>query len=320
MGITNFLADLNPDSSPNRIGVYNPWGQYADVTPTMKPELAAEIAELVEAGKNPQEVERVHNSKSLRASDLGRVLGHLTALDSSVTAFPSIARATSSFRRDPATTIVATITTSSDLDQPMKELITYLSGFQVHPLRSVIHTDHHHLGSYSFRKGNGMFWIRGNLFVRLEQFSDLGAEPAFDIELATRLDTYLAEEEPELQPPPRFDLIRRPVPDTVMSGKTVQVGLHTQLSDLVTAKSTSDDANILVPGGPPDENGLFTFYARSPGTTRGHIIGAAQDTLLPASTSFEITVIENPQLHFPPIKAPTGRSPVAPPWPKKRIV
>lgn len=310
--------DLSPDSSLTRIGVYNPWGQYVNVVPTMKPELAAEIAQLVEAGKSPHEVERVHNSKSLRPSELSRVLGHPIGPKSSVTAFPGVVRAVASFQRSTNTTIVATITASSDLNHPMNELITYLAGFQMHPLSSVVRTDHHHLGAYSFRKENGMFWIRGNMFIRLEQFSDHDAESTFDTDLAISLDAYLAEQ-PDSSIPPGSDLIRRPFPDTVMSCKTIKVGLYTRLRDLATAKSTSDDANIIVPGGPPDENGLFSFHARLPGTTTCHIIAAAQDTFFPESTSFEITVIPDSEFRDPgPTKPSRGIVPITPPWPGKK--
>jgi hypothetical protein len=287
----------------------------------MSADLVAEINALVERGKTPHAPAPAFNTANLAAPALGRALtpsDDLVLVATTTTVSPGTARTTSSFRRD-GTTIVVTIDVFDDLHQPMRILITDLAGFQAHRLASVITTGPPHLGAYSFRTRNSAFWLRGNLSVRIDQFSDQAIEPPFDLSLATSLDTHLSSglSEPHL---PSIELDPRTIPQMVRSGDTIRIALNTNLESFAAATSVSENADVVVPRGPPNEHGHFEFYPRAPGTAKVLIVAAAQGSLRPIVNSFEVTV-ENVAAHHPPLPiatvtgAPPADLPAPPAWP-----
>jgi hypothetical protein len=314
-----FFSASNPDTTLTRIGVYNPWGKFVSITAMLSTDLADEITALIDRGKAPTAVVPAFNAADLDAQTLSRVLGtDLTVSSTTTTVFQGSAQTTSSFRRDDKT-IVVSIDVFDGFEEPMDALISHISGFQARPLDSVIDPVEPHLGAYSFRTRNGAFWLRGNMFIRVDHFSDQPViEQPFDISLASNLDAHLGES-PSVAPLPALDF-EPPIPDTVRRGETLSVALRTSTDPFTAMTSVSNNVDVLVPRGPPDEDGHFVFYAQAVGTAKVVIAGAVRGSLRPIENSFEVRV-EDTQVHHAStaIVIETGDHPgeltMGPAWP-----
>ncbi|RYP32495.1 hypothetical protein DL767_005184 [Monosporascus sp. MG133] len=289
---------INPDTSLTRIGVHNPKGEDSGKKPAASPALEAEIDALVARGRTPDAAPPTFSAVDLAGPALSQVLGLMPVDDnySTTSVSPDAARTTASFRYRADTRIVVTVDAFGNFERPVRVLVDFLSAFQVRPLDSVIRPGAApNLGAYSFHTRTGALWIRGNLFVRIDQFSDQRPEPPFDRGLATRLDEHLAAG-PAVPHLPSLELPGDAVPRTVRSGETIRVTLGIGLDRLAAVTSVSDDVAVVVPGGAPDadEDSRLLFYARKPGTTRVGVVAAARGSLRPIAQSFEVTV-EGPE-------------------------
>lgn len=257
-------------------------------------ELAEEINTLVEKGKVPNAAKPEFNQVDVHDATLRSATSkNLAAADTTTSVFETSSHTTYTFRQESATTTV-TVDAFDNFEGPMHALVSLLAGFQVHPLSAFIHTDEPRLGVYSFRTATSTFWIRGNLFIRAEHFpseqagGDQAQEP-FDISaLAADIDAELGSGKIAPHLPTGIGSDWDGPPDMVHSGKELRLTVGTD--QFASMTSFSDNIDVLVPRGPPDEEGKFVFYARAAGKAKVTIAGAAKGSLQPIQTSFDITV------------------------------
>src|SRR4029077_2901647 len=126
----------------------------------------------------------------------------------------------------------------------------------------------HTLGSHGFRTRDGAFRLRGNLFIRIGH-SSLPTAGKFVNGLVANLDAHFSRENPGTRLPAIEIIDTEAILTTVKRGETSRVTELRQMIDLLAATtSVSDVLDVLVPLGPPDEDGQFVFYPQAPGTTR----------------------------------------------------
>jgi len=278
-----------------RIGVYNPWGATVRPRVALPEPLASEVAAIVDRGRSPSAPEPEFNSAILTESALRHALG--TALpepQSSLTVSRLESQLTMSFACGNATTLVATVHAHASLDAPIDTLLNHVSGFQPRPLESVIHTCARPLGAYCFRTRNGVFWVRGNLFVRLEQFSDDDRPPSAGGDvgaLAESLDAYLARSPVHAAPPGHLELDADSIPDHIRRGTSFAVALKGNPGAWAEDKrAVSSDHAVVVPAGPPSNDGSFELHAVGAGEATVTIVGAEAGSLKPVTVAFDIVV------------------------------
>lgn len=307
------LVALNPSTSLQRIGVYNPWGRPAPLSAMIPEELAKEIEALVEKGKVPDAAKPEFNRVDVQDATLrSAVSKNLAAAGTTTSVFETSSHTTYAFRHGTDTATV-TIDAFEDFEGPMHALVSLLASIQILPLSAVVHTDGPRLGAYSFRTATSAFWIRGNLFIHAQYFSS-EPEPKLELEvdisaLAADIDAQLASREAAPHLPTGIKHDWASLPDVVHSGKELRVGVDTDRFASMT--SFSDNIDVLVPRGPPDEEGRFVFYARAAGKAKATIAGAAKGSLQPLHTSFDITVaVEHPgTTSVEAVEAPPGDLP-----------
>jgi len=285
----------DPDTMLQRIGVYNPWGTTTRSHMALPEPLASEVAAIVNRGRSPSAPEPEFNSAILTESAVRSALGvALPAPQSSLTVSRFESQLTMSFARDNETTLVATVHAHASLDASIDTLLNHVSGFQPRPLESVIHTCAHPLGAYSFRTQNGVFWVRGNLFVRLEQFSDADPPPSADSDvgaLAESLDAYLAREPVGTAPPGHLVLDPDSIPEHVRRGTSFAVTLKGNPGAWAEDKrAVSSDHAVVVPAGPPSDDGSFELHAVGAGEATVTIVGAEAGSLKPVTVAFDVVV------------------------------
>ncbi|KID73420.1 uncharacterized protein G6M90_00g062640 [Metarhizium brunneum] len=306
-------CSLNPSTSLQRIGVYNPWGRPAPLSAMIPEELAKEIETLVEKGKVPDAAKPEFNRVDVQDATLrSAVSKNLAAAGTTTSVFETSSHTTYAFRHGSDTATV-TIDAFEDFEGPMHALVSLLASIQIHPLSAVVHTDGPRLGAYSFRTATSAFWIRGNLFIHAQYFSS-EPEPKLELEvdisaLAADIDAQLASREAAPHLPTGIKPDWASLPDVVHIGKELRVAVDTDRFASMT--SFSDNIEVLVPRGPPDEEGRFVFYARAAGKAKATIAGAAKGSLQPLHTSFDITVaVEHPgTTSVEAVEAPPGDLP-----------
>lgn len=132
---------MNLEFRPQRIGVIdlrgNPIPPAAAGTVWLDQD---EVARYVEHGKTPWEIEPIFNTAALGGNTLYDILDSGLSVSSSTTkVFRGAVRKITSFRMNHVT-IIVTGNVYSDFDAPMRALMSYLSGFQVRPLSSAVHS------------------------------------------------------------------------------------------------------------------------------------------------------------------------------------
>lgn len=289
LSFANRFAAINPDTSLKRIGVYNPWGAYVSVLTMLSATLKEEIDALIESGRVPTAGPPRFNNASLDAQVLRGVLGpNFSVSSTAVDVLPDSIRTTSNFDRH-GEAVVVSVNVFSDFEQPIDSLISHLAGFQIRPLAAAINTGDPQLGSYSFHTKTGAFWLRGNMLIRMDSFTEDPAVDRLDLNLAANLDAHLGQDQiiPTL---PDFAFAPHTLPDRLRRGDTLRLRLTTDTNSLAATMSFSSNLDVLVPRGVPDEGGHFVFYARSAGTAKVTVVGAAKENFRPLNISCDVTV------------------------------
>lgn len=176
-------------------------------------------------------------------------------------------------------------------EDPVNAMQHHVSGYQVPKVLSPTETP---LGQVSLQSPTSMFWVRGNVFVKLRHFpSDpLSATPLDLAAIALRFDQHL--ESAAVQPPShaRADTrLQTPAPKTVEVGEKFSLSLAEDSAAHSDMHARSSDASVIISEGPADENGLFNFYARMVGSVDITVIVAHEATLHPAFEVFQIDVV-----------------------------
>lgn len=300
----SLYSGQSPETRPARIGVITPWGQPRSFSsiPIFPEPLASEVNAVVERGKTDPIPNPSFNAASLVASTICPILdANLTVSSTEACVFSGCTQVTTTFNHD-TINLVLTVDIYDGLDHPLAALMSYIGGFQIEPLADAIQTCNPQLGAYSFRTPDSAFWVRGNMFIRLEQFSD---EP-FDFAIAVKLDGHLAASPDRLEPP---NLALDPVklPRTVRCGETFHVKLG---EDTWAAEKTavSDSEDIVATRGLLDEEGQFEFYATGVGKARLTIVAAEKDSYRPVAAVFDV-VVEDAEVEDPYAGCDIGEQP-----------
>ena len=194
--------------------------------------------------------------------------------------------------------IIVQVDAFDAIDSPAKALTYFLAGYSAATLEGVVEPWNltPHLGQYAFRDATSIFWIRGNLFIRVLGFtapdsdgSDLESV-AGDIQaLAAAVDQEFRERESVPDMPETIEV--RDAPEGVQRGpRLTEVHLRVENAGLFEVlASESDNNNVLVSRGPPEDD-MFTFYAMKSGKATVTIVGSAKGSLKPVQLSLEIEV------------------------------
>ncbi|KAH8807699.1 hypothetical protein F5884DRAFT_677322 [Xylogone sp. PMI_703] len=291
---------VNPDTTLARIGIYNPWGEPVFVEALLT-QADDNILRLIEQGRTANAPPPVFHTADLAASELKKALrpvADLVLVDTTITAFHRAVRVVSVFKHD-TTSIVITIDVRENFEDPTKLLMSHLAGFVAVPLTSVVKTDPSGLGAYSFRTHNSAFWLRGNLFIRMNQYSNQVPSPPLDMNLAIHLDRYLSTPTQGLNEGmpsdlrSGFDLHQSSLICTIRTDEACSIPFGrsgTFEKRFAAAMSISSNTDIVICEGPPDEHGCFIFYGQGPGTTQVSITAARKGSLLPVTETFEVKV------------------------------
>lgn len=190
-----------------------------------------------------------------------------------------------------ADTIVLELDVFDSLEHPVQALKSYLRGFEITPLNAVIDTCENPLGAYSFRTPRSVFWVRGNLFIRLSHYSTESSTDATALlDLSTRLEAHLVSH-PIDPDAPTGGLVMSVKPSGMIhQGQKFSLKLRCDGEILKEQTATSDDVMLVLPAGPGNENGIFQFYARGIGQTNVTINAADALTLRPSGVTVQITV------------------------------
>ncbi|KAF2962879.1 hypothetical protein GQX73_g10692 [Xylaria multiplex] len=294
---------LNPFYRLDRIGVYNPWGRFSvsrNMVELVPGPLRDEIAELLEKARNPDTPNPsfVNVDVSGGTHALARARGFTVADETITIAHPASTQVTSTFRHSNGTTAVVAINAFTNFEDSVTALIIHLAGYQAGPLSSIVNPGEPNLGNYSLSTAGSVFWTRGNLFVHVQRFAAPGEgegtmSPASDIDisnLATALDEDLASAPNLTDPPQGIDYeVEGGSTDLVQNGRDLVVTIPGG-EKFASLMSFSDNNDVLVPRGPPDDEGRLLFYPRAPGTAEISIVGAAKGSLRPFETTIGVTV------------------------------
>lgn len=189
--------------------------------------------------------------------------------------------------------IILTLTVFHSLEYPMSALISYLLGFQLTPLSSFIKPCDVPLGAYSFCTASSVFWVRGNQFIRIEEFrKDNNASPRPSIyNTAAKLDDYLAHQhEPSNNNTSVFSLSDSIRQSPIHRGQKFAMQLSQSSHLLEEKQAVSEDPRIVLPIGLSSDTGEFEFYAMSAGKTQVWIHAADPVTLRPRRATLEVEV------------------------------
>lgn len=271
-----------------------------------------EIEALLERGKSRAIPDHRACSASLDAASLRNVLNcGIDVTFSIVEITPTLTRLVSTLEGE-GQKIITSIEVCESYEEPVNRLLSYLSGFQISPLDSVIQPREPQLGAFSFQTKTSAFWIRGNLFIRVEDFSN---SVPFDSTLAEKLDNYFSAN-PALQAPLQLEVDRSTIPGTVKKGQKVEVQLKGDPEGWAKEKiAVSSKQDVVLTTGAANANGALELVAVSPGTASITIIGAEKGSFRPVKVSFDIVVedseVEDPYAGVNQLECP---EPVAIAW------
>lgn len=190
-----------------------------------------------------------------------------------------------------ADTIVLELDVFDSLECPVQALISHLRGFEITPLKAVIDTCEHPLGAYSFRTSRSVFWVRGNLFIRLSHYStEDSTDAAVLLDLSTQLEAHLVSHHINPDAPTGGLGMSVMPPGMIHQGQQFSVQLRCDEKVLKENTATSDDNMVVLPAGPGNGSGVFRFYARGIGQTNITINMADAVTLRPSGVTFQTTV------------------------------
>ncbi|KAI0467682.1 hypothetical protein F4859DRAFT_230330 [Xylaria cf. heliscus] len=296
-------CSLNPVTQLERIGVYNPWGRFpraSNMVDLVPEPLRDEIAALVEKARTPGATDPLFANVDVLgvAHAIARHIGLTLADESTTTANPASTHTTSIYRHGSGATAIVTIDAFSNFEGPMNALIVHLTGYQAGPLSSIVHSEEPNLGEYSLGTANSKFWIRGNLFVHAQWFAapsegeevtPLGADIDI-VGLAAALDADLARAPLLGDPPHAINLVVEGGSTSLVQHGPALVVTVPNNERFASLMSFTDNNDVLVPRGPPDEESKLLFYPRAEGTAEVKIVGAAKGSLRPFQTTISVTV------------------------------
>lgn len=288
---------LNPAYQYTRIGSWAPWARFPEP-------LLEQITELVEKARNPD----AENPKLVDVDVLQAIrfaVGSLpfTVAHETITTTTRTASTHTTFYRRYNNDIIifVTIDAFTDFLGPLSAFKVHLTSYQVELLSSVV-APYQTLGEYSLSTATSDFWINGNLFVHVQWFFGPHREPQLEEHALQELlpsdkIVYAEAIDSALRRGPNLEDLPQGIDFEVEGGSTELVQHGAALVVTVPNRekfgllmSFTDENDVLVPRGPPDNKGKLLFYPRAQGSVEVKIVGAAKGSLRPFVTKFSVTV------------------------------
>lgn len=265
--------------------------------------MKADIEEILEKGKSLQQPEPAFNTAPVEPETLFSVLFPHSDFAAEITDFSMHPGETQLFikfrpkfdqQNAICEEICLSLTVFDSFEHPISALTSHLLGFEAAPLKSFVKPCEVSLGTLSFCTQQSVFWVRGNQFIQIQEFSRDNCDytcgytsPVCDI--ATRLDNYLASYiNRDDFGGPRASFSHDKL--TVCRGQRFSMELIEIDTLLEKKNSSSDDPGVVLSGGAPSKEGVFEFYAIGAGKTRVRACIADAVTLRPGVASAEIVV------------------------------
>lgn len=197
--------------------------------------------------------------------------------------------------------VILQIQVFDSVTQPVSAIRAHLLGIQAVPLASIVDQLETPLGSHSYRVPGSVFWVRGNQFILLEEYTSGRTEHAtWKLQdLATKLDNHLKDPTHRAQSSPRVMFDSKTLPQQICCGDEFRVRIE-EIAALLKVKSAfSDNTNIVLPAGPVSEEMDFLCYAVGVGKTTIRVCVADAVTLTPEQVAFEVEVEAGQEVEDP---------------------
>jgi hypothetical protein len=264
----------------------------------------SDLEAVIERGTNPHPPEKAFNNGALTDGALIPLVtgtNHdIEHVNSSVTLTSGICRLKMMFANVPYTDaecgrLFLKIEVFDDYKSPVSAFTNDLLRYQ-RPLSEVTSPMKNPLGALALTTSSSISWVRGNHFVQLSLEGSSKPDPAVAIDLealARRIDTYL-QSNTVLPPEHRKPSLRleTPLPTTAHVGDAFTVVLADRDLNATQTHALSSDSSIVLPQGPADEKGTFTFYAQRAGKAELTLVVAHAETLHPRFETHVVQVVE----------------------------